>query len=87
MNRLRLRTKIGLVIAVLVATAVGIAAVGYYQLSVINDRMQHMIEVTSQAYHLSEAMQRDMQRSRRFELRAVLIDVPAEMCGVLHEVL
>jgi methyl-accepting chemotaxis protein len=72
MNRLRLRAKIGLVIAVLVATAIGIAAVGYYQLGRVNDRVKAMIDVTAQAYHLSEMTQRDVQRSRRFETRAIL---------------
>jgi methyl-accepting chemotaxis protein len=72
MNRLRLRTKIGLVIAVMVATAVAIAAVGYYQLGMVNERVKNMIDVTAQAYHVSEMMQRDMQRSRRYEMRAVL---------------
>ncbi len=47
MKNLRLRTKLALLVGLLTVTTVIVAAVGYYQLTVVNDRLRHMVEVTS----------------------------------------
>ncbi len=59
MNNLRLRTKLGLLVGVLAATAVIIAAVGYFQLAVVNDHLRHMVEVTSKEADLCSKLRLD----------------------------
>jgi methyl-accepting chemotaxis protein len=71
-NRLRVGTKIGLVIAVLALTALGIAVVGYRQLVDLTDRFRHVVQVTAQEVDMSAHMRYDVMSARRFELLAVL---------------
>ncbi len=44
--------------AVLAATAVAIAVVGYFQLAAVNDRLQHMVDVTSKEVWICAAQLR-----------------------------
>jgi methyl-accepting chemotaxis protein len=72
MNNLRLRTKLGLLVGVLAATAVSIAAVGYFQLAAVNDHLRHMVEVTSQEADLCSKVRLDVLAMRRNELDLVI---------------
>lgn len=74
MKHLRLRTKIGIVIAVLVVTAAIIAVVGLHQLGVINDRLQHVIEVTFREVGLCDQIRLNLLESIRAQKNAVLSD-------------
>ena len=72
MKNLRLRTKLGLIVGVLAATAAAIAAVGYYQLAAVNDRLQHMVDVTSKEADLCSQTRLDLLTMRRNELDVVI---------------
>ena len=72
MNNLRLQAKLGILVAVLAATAVAIAAVGYYQLAAVNDHLRHMVEVTSQEADLCSKLRLDLLAMRRTELDVVI---------------
>ena len=72
MNNLRLRTKLGLLVGLLAATTVIVAAVGYYQLAAVNDRLRHMVEVTFQAVHQCSQLRLDLLTMRRNELDSVV---------------
>src|SRR5438045_2912323 len=62
----------GLVIAVLAATALTIAAVGYTQLAALSARLQHMIDVTAQASELCTSVRMDLLSSVRTERAAII---------------
>ncbi len=72
MNNLRLRAKLGILVAVLAATAVAIAVVGYLQLAAVNDHLRHMVEVTSQEADLCSKLRLDLLGMRRSELDLVI---------------
>ena len=72
MNNFRLRTKLGLLVGLLAATAVIIAAVGYFQLGVVNDRLRHMVEVTSKEAGLCSQLRFDLLTMRRNELDVII---------------
>ncbi len=72
MKNLRLRTKLALLVGVLAATAVGVAAVGYVQLAAVNDRLQHMVEVTSKEADLCSQLRVDLLLMRRSELDMII---------------
>ena len=72
MNNLRLRTKLGILVGVLAATAVAIAAVGYFQLAAVSDHLRHMVEVTSQEADLCSKLRLDLLAMRRSELDLVI---------------
>jgi methyl-accepting chemotaxis protein len=71
-KQLRIGTKIGLVIAVLAATAVAIAAVGYYQLHALTFRLRHVVEVTAREADGCSQVRVGIQRARLYERAAVL---------------
>ena len=73
-NDLRLGAKIGLIIAVLVATAIAIAAVGYNQMGMVSDRLQHLADVTLKEVDYGAQIRQDLGQSRRSEFRAILSD-------------
>ena len=52
MNHLRLRTKLGLIVGILVLCVLAVALVGYRQLGGVNQRVQHMVDVTSKKVFL-----------------------------------
>jgi methyl-accepting chemotaxis protein len=72
MNNLRLRTKLGILVAVLAATAVAIAVVGYFQLAAVNEHLRHMVEATSQEADLCSKLRLDLLAMRRSELDLVI---------------
>jgi methyl-accepting chemotaxis protein len=69
---MRIGTKIGLVVAVMAATIVAMAAVGYYQLGAVTDRLRHMVEVTFREADACAQVRVVMQRARLYERAAVL---------------
>jgi methyl-accepting chemotaxis protein len=71
-NRLRVGTKIGLVIAVLALTALVIAVVGYTQLVALTDRFRQVVQVTAKQVEMSSRLRYDVMSARRYELLAVL---------------
>ena len=80
MNNLRLRTKLGLLVGLLAATTVIVAAVGYYQLTAVNDRLRHMVEVTSRAAHQCSQLRLGLLTMRRYELDSV-VEVEDKPCA------
>jgi methyl-accepting chemotaxis protein len=72
MQHLRLRTKIGLVIGVLVLTALLIAAVGILQLRALNGRLQSLVDVTVQEQTLGIQMQLDLLRAVRAQKNCII---------------
>jgi methyl-accepting chemotaxis protein len=72
MKRLRVGTKIGLVIALLALTALGIAVVGYTQLVALTDSFRHVVQVTAKEVEMSSRLRYDVMSARRHELLAVL---------------
>jgi methyl-accepting chemotaxis protein len=72
MQHLRLRTKIGLVIGVLVLTALLIAAVGILQLRALNGRLQALVDVTVQEQTLGIQMQLDLLRAVRAQKNCII---------------
>ena len=49
-----------------------VALMGYRRLGDVNERVQHMVDVTSQKVFLTVSIRSDLQRTRRMEFRAVL---------------
>ncbi len=78
MKNLRLRTKLALLVGLLAATAVIIAAVGYYQLAAVNERLQHMVEATSKEADLCSQLRLDLLLMRRNELDLIITTDDAE---------
>ncbi|MCY2991068.1 MAG: methyl-accepting chemotaxis protein [Planctomycetota bacterium] len=72
MNHLRLRTKLGLIVGLLVFCVVVVAVVGYVELGVVNRHVERMVEVTSKARGFVSDMRSNLQGARRMEFRAVL---------------
>lgn len=72
MNNLRLRTKLGLIVGILVLCVLAVALVGYRQLGEVNRRVQQMVEITSKKLNLTVSIRTDLQRARRMEFRTVL---------------
>ncbi len=72
MNHLRIRTKLGLIVGILVLCVLAVAVMGYRRLGDVNERVQHMVDVTSKKVFLTVTIRADLQRARRMEFRAVL---------------
>src|SRR5579862_5264277 len=72
MKNLRLRTRMGLLLAVLVLTAGGIAATGYVQLHSVNLRLRHMVEQTDRANQTAAQIRIDLLNCLRLERQAVI---------------
>ena len=72
MQNLRLRTKVGLVLGVLVATALLIAAVGILRLRALNERVQEMVDVSVQEQTLAMQMQLDLLRAVRAQKNCLI---------------
>jgi methyl-accepting chemotaxis protein len=72
MQHLRLRTKMGLIIGVLFATALLIAAVGIFQLRALNGHLQSVVDVTAEAQTLGLQMQLDLLRAVRAQKNCMM---------------
>jgi methyl-accepting chemotaxis protein len=71
-NQLRIRAKLGLIVGILVMCVLVVALVGYRRLGDVNERVQHMVDVTSKKVYLTVTIRADLQKTRRTEFRAVL---------------
>jgi len=72
MKNLRLRTKLGLIIGILVLSTAAVALVGYLELGALNRRVEQMVETTSKTAFLVSEVWDNVQRVRRLEFRAVM---------------
>jgi methyl-accepting chemotaxis protein len=72
MKNLRLRTKLGLIIGILVLCVAAVALIGYLELGVLNRRVEQMVETTSKTAFLMSEIWDNAQRARRLEFRAVI---------------
>jgi len=77
-HHLRIRTKLSLIVGILVLCVLAVATVGYRRLGDVNERVQHMVDVTSKKVLLTVSIRADLQRARRMEFRAVLALVDKE---------
>jgi len=71
-NHLRLRTKLGLVVGILVLCVLAVALVGYLELGAVNRELSHLVEVTAKKTSLAADLRSDVQKTRRMEFRTVL---------------
>lgn len=72
MNRISLKTKIGILVAILTATIVAVAAVGGLQLARTNAQIQGMVNVTNRALDATSQLRIALLRAIRAEKNAVL---------------
>jgi methyl-accepting chemotaxis protein len=72
MRNLRLATKIGLIIGVLVVTALVIAALGIFQLQGLNRRVQEIVDLTVNQQNLLAQMQLDLMRALRAQKNSII---------------
>ena len=72
MKNLRLRTKLGLIIGILVLCVAAVALIGYLELGVLNRRVEQMVETTSKTAFLMSETWDNAQRARQFEFLAVI---------------
>ncbi len=72
MNRINLKTKIGILVAILTATIVAVAAVGGVQLARTNAQIQEMVDVTNRALDTTSQLRIALLRAIRAEKNAVL---------------
>ncbi len=72
MNHLRLSTKLGLIVGILVVGVITVALVGYLELGVVNQRVANLVEVIAKKATLAADLRSDLQRTRRMEFRTVI---------------
>jgi len=72
MNRINLKTKIGILVAILTATIVAVAAVGGVQLARTNAQIQEMVDITNRALDTTSQLRIALLRAIRAEKNAVL---------------
>ena len=72
MNHLRLRTKIALIIGILVLCVVGVALVGYVELREVNHEIDQMVGVTAKTRAILSDLRTHIQAVRRYEFRALI---------------
>lgn len=75
MQHLPLRIKIGLIVGVLVVTALVIAGGGLLQLRSLNGRLQSLVDVTIKKQSLASQIVADLLRGIRAQKNAVISDV------------
>ncbi len=73
MKNLSIAVKMGILVAVLLATAVTIAAVGVTQLAHLDTRFEHMVDTTVRAMRLSGDARVELLAAVRAEKNAVLV--------------
>ena len=72
MNHLRIRTKLGLTVGILVICVLSVALAGYVGLGHVNQQLTHLVEVTAAKTALAGDLRVDVGTARRMEFRAVL---------------
>jgi methyl-accepting chemotaxis protein len=74
MKHLKIATKMGLVIAVLAATALVIAIVGYLRLGEVNERLGQLVDQTARAAELCSELRFEVLNVVRAERGAIVAD-------------
>jgi len=72
MNHLRLRTKLGLIVGILVGCVMAVAVVGYRGLGEVSRELQEMVEVTARMTMLASDLRDGVALTRRTQFRAVI---------------
>lgn len=72
MNNLRIRTKLGLIVGILVLCVLAVALAGYLELGVVSRSVSKMVEVTAKKTALAADLRSDIGVTRRMELRTVI---------------
>jgi methyl-accepting chemotaxis protein len=72
MQNLRLSTKIGLMIAVLIVTTLVIAAIGVYQLHGLNAQVQQIVDITVKQQSLLAQMEIEFLRAIRAQKNSII---------------
>lgn len=72
MQHLRLRTKFGLIIGVLIFTALLIAAVGIYQLKSLNAKVLSLVDVTMRELNVTNQIEVEMHRAVRAQKNCII---------------
>ncbi len=72
MNHLRLRTKLGLIVGILVGCVMAVAVVGYRGLGEVSRELQEMVEVTARMTMLASDLRDGVALTRRKQFRAVI---------------
>jgi hypothetical protein len=75
---LRVGTKIGLIIALLGLTAIGIAALGYYEIGLLDDQLRRLVEVSGRKVRLCGEMRLDLVIAVSTERAAIISDQDEE---------
>ena len=78
MQHLRLRTKLGLIIGILLVTALLIAAVGIYQLKSLNAKVQTLVDVTVKELNTVSQIEIDLHRAVRAQKNSIISIVDDE---------
>jgi methyl-accepting chemotaxis protein len=71
-NDLRLRTKLGLIVGILVISVMAVAVVGYRGLGKVSGELQQLVEVTTRKAILAANLRDDVASTRRMQYRAVV---------------
>ena len=72
MQHLRLRTKFGLIIGVLIVTALLIAIVGIYQLKSLSAKVQGLVDVTLKELNVTNQIEVELHRAIRAQKNCII---------------
>ncbi len=72
MQHLRLRAKFGLIIGVLIFTALLIAVVGIYQLKSLNAKVQSLVDVTVKELNVTNQIEGELHRAVRAQKNCII---------------
>jgi methyl-accepting chemotaxis protein len=72
MNHLRLRTKLGLIVGILVGCVMAVAVVGYRGLGRVSRELQDLVQVTAKMTMLASDLRDGVALTRRTQFRAVI---------------
>lgn len=72
MNHLRLPTKLGLIVGILIVCVIVVAAVGYRGLGKVSRELRQLVEVTARMTMLAAHLRDDVALTRRTQFRAVI---------------
>jgi methyl-accepting chemotaxis protein len=71
-NNLRLHTKLGMIVGILVVCVIAVASVAYVELGNVSLRLHQLVEVTAKKTALAADLRTDVGAARRMEYRAVI---------------
>ena len=85
MNRISLKAKIGILVAILIATTLAVAVVGGLQLARTNSLIQELANVTNRAMETTTSVRIALLRSIRAEKNAVIAPTDTETVQFVSE--